>query len=121
MRRPRRIEHCEVAVESFLKQNTRFGSDGWYVQWCRLGNGGDPSNHIGPFREDQLYLSFSELITVYPAAGMELMSTEGIDTEDVFFPVVWGALLAYKKSDGDANGWVYYEGKWSLMKPKTPA
>ncbi len=115
MRRPRKIEHCEILVENFLKDNSRFGNDGWYVQWCRIGNGGDPSNHLGPFREDQLYLDFAELLTTYPAAGMELMMMEDVVTDDLFFPVVWGALLAYKKSVGDGSGWVYYEGKWHPM------
>lgn len=115
MRRPRKIEHCEILVESFLKDNPRFGIDGWYIQWCRAGNGGDPSNHTGPFREDQLYLNFAELLTTYPSAGMELMMMEEVDTDDLFFPVVWGALLAYKKSDGNEDGWIYYDSKWSRM------
>ncbi len=116
MRRPRKIEHCEIIVESFLKDNPRFAPDGWFVQWCRMGNGGDPSNHLGPFREDQLYLNFAELLTTYPALGMDLMMMEGVETDDLFFPVIWGALLAYKKSDGNDDGWVYCEGKWSRMK-----
>ena len=115
MRRPRHIEHCEILVENFLKENARFGEDGWFLQWCRIGNGGDPPNHLTFFREDQLYLTFAELLTTYPAAGLELMMTPDVVAEDLFFPVIWGALLAYKKSDGDDDGWVYYEGKWTRM------
>jgi hypothetical protein len=115
MKKRRKFEHCEPAVEEFLKANPRFGTDDWYVQWCRSGNGGDPSGFLGPFREDQLYLDVNELMVTYPAAGMALFGSTDFDTGDLFFPVIWGALLAYRKSDGGPDGMVYFKGEWHRM------
>lgn len=112
----RKMENCEPATEEFLKANPRFSAtDGWFLTWCRMGNGGDPSNHLGPFREDQLYLSSGELMTVYPAAGMALFELDKVNTEDLYFPVIAGALLAYKKNDGEDSGWIYHEGEWKRL------
>lgn len=111
--RRRKYENCEKVVEDFLKENPRFaGVAGWFYSWCRESNGGDPPYHEGPFKEDQLYISFSELVTVYPPAGLELMMTDEVKVEDMYFPVICGALLAFKKSDAEDPGWLYYDKKW---------
>lgn len=112
-RRRREMENCEPLVEEFLKENPRFSAtDGWFLTWCRMGNGGDPPYHKGPFREDQLYLNFGEFVTVYPQAGLEIMTAPGADISDLYYAVLWGALVALKKSDDQDPGWLYYEGKW---------
>lgn len=117
MRRRRKIEDCELIVEKFLSETERFKSwnDGWFVTWCRMGNGGDPPNHSGPFREDQLYVEFGEFITVYPRAGLQVLSTEEMNSDDLFFAVIFGTLCAFKKSDGDDLGWMYNQDGWHRL------
>ena len=111
-KRKREIENCEPAVEQFLKSNPQLGEDGWFLQRCRMSNGGNPPYHQGPFLDDQLFLNIGELLTTYPSAGMETYATPGMSTDDVYFPVMWGALRALSKSDPNDPGWLYYEGKW---------
>jgi hypothetical protein len=109
-----RTMKCEVQVEEFYKGNPHLFTSEWdpyYVSMFRANNGGDPSHHQGPFREDQFYLDLGELLCVYPIAAMEFMGL-GVNTDDYYFPVIWGALLALKKSDAQDTGWLYCEGKW---------
>lgn len=117
----RQMEGCETVTENFLKDNARFeATDGYWLTWCRMGNGGDPPYHLGPFIEDQLYLTHGELMTAYPTAGLELYTVPDLDTNEVFFPVISGALLAYKKLDPEDDGWIYHEGKWHRMPAFSP-
>jgi hypothetical protein len=76
-----------------------------------MGNGGDPSNHRGPFRDDQLYLNFSELMTVYPFVAMAWMEAD-LPMTDHYFPVVMGALLGFRSSVDDGLLHAFDGEKW---------